>query len=110
MSIEAQIRESKKNKFSTLSILSFSMSLVSLTIMFISFMNTVFSLINNETIKLVLGIILIIAMLSSFVLAIIDVSMKDRKKTLSIISLVIGGGFLFIIILFILTLYTASGP
>lgn len=107
MSSLVQNKETIRYKISSISILSFALSLFSFALIFFSMMNSAFDIISNESIKLILGIALISVMFTSFVLAIIDICKKNRKKILSFISLVVGGGFLFIIILLILTLYTA---
>ncbi|MEN6315115.1 MAG: hypothetical protein ABFD25_12815 [Clostridiaceae bacterium] len=103
---------SEKKRISLISILSFTSCILALGFVFFNIIGLALRLYNIQSIKGYLGIVLIFLIVASMVLGIIDVCLKNRNKTLSIISLVISGGFLglFIIILFILTLYTSSGP
>lgn len=102
----------RKKRMSLISILSFASCILALGIVFLNIISLVLRLYSIQSIMGYLGIILIFLIVTSVVLGVIDVCLKNRNKTLSIISLVISGGFfgLFTIILFILTLYTSSGP
>lgn len=101
-----------KKRISLISILSFISSILALGIVFLNVISLALGIYSIQNIMGYLSIILIFLIVASVVLGIIDVCLKNRNKTLSIISLVISGGFLglFTIILFILTLYTSSGP
>ena len=99
-------------RISFISVLSFTFCMCSIVLMIFNIINSVISLVEVQNTTIILGIVLLLFVIASLVLGVIDVCSKDRKKMLSIISLVISGILfgIFIIILMILTLYTSSGP
>lgn len=90
-----------------ISIISFVLCVLAVMLVFFSIRSSAVGLITNQTIRLFFGGLLIFVLITSIVLAFIDVISKNRKKTFSIIALVIRGGFfgLFLCILSVLTLY-----
>ncbi|MFT8312714.1 MAG: hypothetical protein ABF633_00450 [Clostridium sp.] len=99
--MKQEINYKKTLKYSSISVASFVLSIFFLVFAILSGIGNM----NNTEFSSVIGVTIITCLITSTVLAIIDLTKNDRKKALSIWALIIDWGLLTFSIIFFIIVY-----